>query len=525
MGTTLADNIRAKINQSKSNHGLAIIFGCLSVFAWTLIRFFNRGPNFDQVGQQVLAHQWLHGLHSGSVIGPTNYVLKMLLLYMPLDSVPLSAQLKLVLMTLLVNIATFVLLVYILRRLWLEFYPNLKGSFYLPLVYLSLISGSVYWISFSNSRNLEVASGVFLIYLYIRTQTRPSRLSYAGLIILGGLIFFADPLQIYMTMLPVILFVGIRWVLQRDQQQLVVLIRLIGCAVISILLARFLTKTVEVIWNVSFISTNRSVSFSLSSLKLTIEQMARLYAGGFEGGRIREALDLLIVAGGTVGAGYYAWRKPKARWLLSLGAIVWIVDLGVYIISGQAQQTDTNRYLIMTVPMFILALAVILYYLPSTKTRMSIVVFIVLFNSLTLAGGFAKAWDPHFSYNNHDRAVISYFKAHKYSYGYASIGTAVSSDYLSNWRVNLLPLGCDPDYTLKKTTLFFDKAGFEVAKGSSPESLVPIVLDGKDIQINSSVCGIGQIERQLGASQKTDHLNDGSTVLIYKAARLQNLRS
>src|SRR5207237_524728 len=101
MDSILPDSIKAKIRHPRSSHWLTIVFGCLIISAWTLIRFFNRGPNFDQVGQQALAHQWLHGLHSGSVIGPTNYVLKMFFVYTPLDFVPLPAQFKLVFMTLL----------------------------------------------------------------------------------------------------------------------------------------------------------------------------------------------------------------------------------------------------------------------------------------------------------------------------------------------------------------------------------------------------------------------------------------
>ena len=291
MNLSILKNLKPRASSLWSSQWLSIATGSLIVSIWTLIRFFNHSPNFDQVGQQVLAHQWLHGLHSGSVIGPTNYVLKMLFLYIPLDLVPLPAQFKLIFMTLLVNIATFVLLSYILQSLFREFNFKPKNSFYLPLVYLALISGSVYWISFSNSRNLEVVGGVFLIYRYIRTQANPSMLNYSLLIVLGGLLFFADPLQIYMTLLPAIIFVGLRAASKKDRRQLTVLARLIFCAGLSILLARAITLAVESVWNVSFIHTKQSLGLSSSSIKSSAEQMARLYAGGYEGGRLREALN------------------------------------------------------------------------------------------------------------------------------------------------------------------------------------------------------------------------------------------
>ena len=524
MDFILAANTRIRRFYQKHSYLVVLVFGCLIISAWTLIRFFTSGPNFDQIGQQVLAHQWLHGVHSGSVIGPTNYVLKMLFLYMPLDFVSLPAQLKLVLMTIFVNLLTFVLLAFVLKRLWLEFFPGVKNSFYLPLIYLSLIGGSVYWISFTNSRNLEVVGGVYLIYLYIRAQAHPSRLYYGLIVLLGSLLFFADPLQIYMSLLPAALFMGLRWFTKKDREQLATLVKILGCGVISIFIAHLLTRLVASTWHISFIETGRVLNFSASSIKQAAEQMARLYAGGFEGGRVREAFDLLVVAGGVASAAYYAWRQPKSRRILSLVAIVWVCNLVVYMVSGQAQQTGTNRYLIMTVPAFILGLAAVLQYLPRKKIVTYTLATLILFNTVSLGAAFAHAWNPHFTNNNHERSAISYFKSHHYNYGYASIGTALSSDYLSNWKVNVLPLGCDPGQVLKKTNLFFDKGAFNIAKQYSANTIVPIVLDGNTIKINQDACGLPQIEQQLGHEQSLDHLSDGSVVLLYQAADFNNLR-
>jgi len=139
----------------------------------------------------------------------------------------------------------------------------------------------------------------------------------------------------------------------------------------------------------------------------------------------------------------------------------------------------------------------------------------LLFNFLTLASTFATTWNPGFSHNNHDRSAITYLLSHKYSYGYASISTALSSDYLSKWKANLLPLGCDPGSTLKMTNLFFDKSAFMSSHQPAKNTLVPIVLDEDNITISPSVCSADQIKRQLGPWERIDYLSDGSMVLLY----------
>lgn len=521
MPSTLRGSIRT--NSFLHRPWLSVVFGSAVVSLWTLLRFFNQGPNFDQVGQQVLAHQWLHGLHTGSVIGPTNYIFKMLILYMPMDSINLPAQLKLIAMTLLINLVTFLLIVYVLQKIWEEFYPAVKSSFYTALIYLSLIAGSVFWISFTNSRNLEVVGGLYLIYLCIRAYTHPSRLYYGLIVAIGAVLFFSDPLQIYMSLLPVQIFIFLRLLRSRDQRQLITFLKILGCSLVAILLSRLLARVASTTWNIAFTSTSQSPKLSVPSIKLAIEQMARLYAGGYEAGRIREVLDLFVALGSLVGAIYVYLRQLKARGLISLIATIWAVDLAVYIISGQSLQSGTNRYLVMTVPFFVLLLAIILYYLPKKKLFLYSVGAILLFNFVTLVSAFNHAWNPHFTNNNHERSAINYLDQHHYKYGYGSIGTALASDYLSNQKVKFLPLGCEPNQTLKKTTLFFDKASFEVSKQQSSGGLVPVVLDGNIIKINQAACAPDQIRIQLGRESSIDHLSDGSTVMLYKAYQLDNL--
>jgi hypothetical protein len=527
MASIWIDNIRAKANSPQVKLPAALVFGCLIVCSWTLIRFFDQSANFDQVGQLSLAHQWLHGEHIGSVIGPTNYILKIIFLYIPFDFIPLSAQLKLIILTLLVNIATFLLIFIGLKKIWQEFYKNqyCVTNLYFPLIYLALISGSVFWISFTNSRNLEVAAGVFLIYLYLRAQSNPTKLNFGLSILLGSVLFFADPLQIYMTALPIVIFMVWRYIQKRNNRNLKVLVGLFLSIDASVLISKFLVRLVEHLASVSFVANSQSPSFNLSSLKSAAEQAARLYAGGYEGGRFREAINLLVLGSTIMLAGYVAWRYKKSRPILALCVAISVVDMVIYIVSGQAQQSDTNRYLIMTVPAFLLALGTVLYHLHGARLRSLIIGIVVALGTLTLGSAFTRAWSPSMTVNGHDRAAIEYLSDHHYDYGYASINTALASNYLSNWKVNLLPLGCDPDLILKKTTLFFDKSAFQVSSQPGPDNLIPLILDKDNITIAPTTCTIEDIKKQLGPWQTVDHLSDQSLVLLYNANQLKALRN
>ena len=139
---------------------LTLITGSFFICCWTIVRFFIKSSNFDLVGQQVLARQWMQGFHSGAIVGPTNHILKIIFIYIPMNLLPGSARIKLIIMTLLINVITYILLILILEKLWLEFYPKISKSFYIVALWMALIAGSMYWISFSNSRNIEIVGGL-----------------------------------------------------------------------------------------------------------------------------------------------------------------------------------------------------------------------------------------------------------------------------------------------------------------------------------------------------------------------------
>lgn len=500
-----------------------------AISAWTLIRFFDRPLNFDIVGQQILAHQWSHGIHSGATVGPTNYILKMLLLYIPAEWLHLSAWTRLIGLTLLINIATLILIAWLITKI-LRFFL-IKAEDFVPhsVLYIASISGSIFWISYANSRNLEVAGGLGIAYLCLLLSRQASWKLMAGLIGLSTLVFFADPLQVYMSLLPALAWVLYDWFVSgRGRKKFINLVRIFSLSLVGLLLARMLTHAASHIWNVAIASPVRPAglpplaqipSYAVSTTK----QFARLYSGGRELGHIVEAVNLIFVLAIILTAFYLAYKNAKIRPLVIFVGLFWVIDMTVFIASSQASQPDTNRYLIMTMPGFALATSLVLMKIRKTSIAFLTVAGVVLANIIALSVATVSNWDHAFSKDQHYVSAYSYLKSRNYRYGYAGMNTAMAGYYLSDYGQLLLPLGCQPDATLRQADLFFDSAEFSNARAAKTQT-VPVIFDGPSITNNPSICTTENLKRQIGAPDHTDRLSDGSQVLIYNSSQLQPLK-
>ena len=131
-----------RVNKSSIAYGLTCIF----VIIWTLLWFLKRPAIYDLVTQQLVAREWVHGNFNPIVLGKTHYLFKTIFMYMPLEILPGSPKLKLILLTLVINILTFTLIAILVKKILLEFRIN-SDNVSLAMLWLSLIAGSVFWIS------------------------------------------------------------------------------------------------------------------------------------------------------------------------------------------------------------------------------------------------------------------------------------------------------------------------------------------------------------------------------------------
>lgn len=506
---------------------VTLVLGSVFISTWTLLRFFSKPTIFDLVGQQVLAHQWLSGVHEGAIIGPTNYILKMLLLYMPLDAMDVSQRAKLIWLTVVINIATFVLILVLLEKIWQLFNEKIPLAFYAMMLWFALAAGSIFWIQFSNSRNLEVAGGLLLAYILLRMRTAASYKLTVLLGVLAGLVFFADPLQLYMTALPVTVFVIADIVFSKSKNVARKIAAIVGALVGGIIISRLITKLVETLFKPEFlvVANQRTHSILVTIVDSVVpftKQALRMYSGGYELGRFAEAVTLLFVALVAVLGCYYAWKQLISRKFVSLISIVWIVNVGVYVLSGQALQGGTSRYLIMTAPFFVLFATMVIATKSRIKRYVLIITAIVLaINTVSLGIALFRAWDIHFTQDTHTNAAVQFMKSGNFRYGFASMDVALPANYLSNGAAHLLPIQCEPDGVLAPAYLFFDKAYYTNLR-SSIQTETPFILDGDMIKNYPNSCDKNTIKSKLGDWISETQLSDGSTVLLYDSARIQS---
>lgn len=493
------------------------------VTIWTLLRFFTQQTIFDLVSQQVVVHQWLQGVVTPAHMGQTAYVLKMLLLYVPLDLLPGSPRLKLILITIAINVATFVLLGLVAEKILQEFGIRTRQMFYAALLWVAVIAGSVFWIEFANSRNLEVVGGMYWVYLCLRYLRKPNVALAIGMVAFGGVLFFEDPLQLYMIATPMLLYAGI--VAARKRQYRRAGTALLGITTGAYLLARLLFIVAGQVLKLSFTDTGQASAPPLSlawlahSLVGLAQASVSLFSGAADAGHFRMITNISILAVILTAVVYTFVRQLVPQRLILLGACVTIVDALVYIASGQAVQgAATSRYLIMLAPILILTTAAVpiprRWRLPIGATA----AVLMAFNMAVLSMSLGTHWNTSFPRDAHLESVYRYLRSHPTPYAYASIDTSMPVLYFHTVPAEqLLPIGCLAGRAVQ--THFSMNTTFRESPGS-PGAPAAIILDGSTIANAPNVCTAATLAKQFGPPSAVQRTDDGSLVMLYTQSQI-----
>lgn len=509
-------------------HARQICFtlGSLFISLWTLLRFFSVGSTFDLVGQQLLTRQWLDGSSSHAVVGTTNYLWKMVLFYAPLDMLPGSPRIKLTILTVIVNILTFILLAIVLEKILREIGLKITPFFYGALLWLTLIAGSVFWIQFTNSRNLEVVGGAFLIYLSIRIIKEFSWKRVIGATLFVAVLFFSDPIQLYMTAIPIVIFALIYT--YKKSASFSNVIWLLTILLSGFLGAKAIALLASHLFSIQFSKgpglgaiTDYTVSNWIHNAAYTGKSFIQLYEGGHELGRLVQIINLCLLA--VISLYFFAFLLKKKHSYMQVAYLVlsvFTIDAIVYLFSGQAFTGGTSRYLIMTVPMMLVIFGIV-GTLKLNKTLTILLVFAILANVALLVSSTSKAWSIRSQPDQHLLSTLHFLNQNQYIYAFASMDSSIPISYYYKPQTILLPLSCDG--LLGKSYLFFDKSVFTQAQATQ-SNLVPIILDGDTIRNYPNTCTQDSIFKQIGRPTKIEHTENGSTVLLYRPADLVALQ-
>jgi len=454
---------------------------------------------------------------SHAVVGTTNYLWKMLIFYAPTDILPGSPRIKLIVLTILINILTFILLVLVLEKLCTEIGIKVSSYFYAGLIWLTLIAGSVFWVQFTNSRNLEVVGGVYLIYLGIKLIHKLTTKLAVGTLLLASILFFSDPIQVYMTAVPLLIYAYVQsYSTKVNIQRPAWLTAILSIAYLA---SKVITLAATHIFSLQFTRapglatiTTYSLSSWFHNILDTGKSFIQLYDGGHELGRVVQLLDLLLVGLSIIYFIIWALKKRSLRKVMWLVSIVFVIDAVVYMASGQSYTGGTSRYLIMTVPMLIIIFGAV-GTLRLLRVFLALAVFAIFINGLVLTSTTIKAWGTRFTGDQHLVSAVKYLNQQRYPYAYASMDTAIPTSYYYNPRTTVLPLSCF-NGVLARAYLFYGKEVFIKAE-STPTSLVPIILDGGSIRNYPNTCTKYDVIKQFGNPAGIQSTSYGDEVLLY----------
>lgn len=494
---------------------------------WTTFRFITNGANFDVVGQVGLVGQWMYGLHDGATLGATNYVLKMPLYALAHLVDFISPHAWLYILALAFNLATFGLFYSLGKRFLATL--GVKHFLYwrLGVVWLALIAGRVLWVDYANSRNLEIVGGFAVLYLACTLLQKVSVHRALLLTSVGGLIFFADPLQMYVIGGAILLYAGLGWLNQARHGDL--LPKPHAITIVATLAGVILTKALAVIavtiLPVTFLRPPASPKLTgLHNLLPSLEGIGHATLRIFDLDFLAKPLGMVTLrhAIALILLGSMLWllmkhvHSMRRAGALLLLCVIFTSYVG-YIVSGQADQLGTERY-IVHVP-FTLALLFGLAgnRISPAKARGTVLVWGIcaLLGAGLLGGALVRAWPQRFAVDAPMVALAKFAQRSPADLIISGRQTAIPANYYVGYEKKVAPVICTSQDEIKLDNLFYDQASWQAINKQG--STVHIVVQPGGLYSEGSACDVQDIVSQLGKPISVGHDAIG-TVLAYQAS-------
>ncbi len=491
-----------------------------------MLRFASERSIFDLVGQQVLAQSFLRDGFLDASVGATHYLVKLFLVYIPFGISSLDPRWSLIIMTLLINIAAYIAIFFAIKSILRTFDLLRPKIFYVAMVWLAASAGSIFWIEFANSRNLEVAVGLWTIVLGLNFIKNPNVRRGVMWLSIATLAFFMDPLQIYMTGLPLAIYLIVVELLPRLanswKKHVGSVIAILGgayvCSKVILAIVVATTGTVVISDSSSALGTSNIIMHLSGAIKGLVIADVRLVAGVVgDGGRLRQGLALLAVLFALFVWVAYAVRKKVSRKLVAFVLIFSCVIQGIYFLSGQSLNGDTSRYLIMFAPILVLVIS----SLPMTRLSRAALLMIAIFVTVTglfLSLSLLRAWPERFTKDRPLATVAEFIQGESQTRFYASMDTALPVTYYYP-STTILPLRCSPS-GLERSATFYPKGSFDTYQSKS-RAQVGIIFDAEgNITNHPNVCNKDDVIKRFGQPQQIQMIAGGQLILFYDAGRV-----
>ncbi|RWZ78388.1 MAG: hypothetical protein EOT05_01340 [Candidatus Microsaccharimonas sossegonensis] len=509
---------------------ITLIPGILLIACWTVVRFWSSKTIFDLIGQQVLAQTLLKDGSMDGTVGATNYILKLFFVYIPFESLHIDPRLGLILMTLLINIASFLLIVFAIRSIARTLNVFHKGMFVVAMIWFASLAGSILWIEFANSRNIEIAAGLWLVAIGLKLRGTIRLSLVIGFLAVTVTAFFMDPLQIYMTALPLLIFCTITASIRVYRHTECNILKRTGwialLLIVGYVLAKALLAGVEAVTGIRVID-GQSSYLGITNLTQLIDGLKglgkaniRLFSGYVDdGGRLRQ---IVALAGAlwvtTVWIISAIKKKIPVEFALFVTIFITFIE-AIYLLSGQSLTGDTSRYLVMVIPVFILLIASLSSRDNMKRLAAFALAVVVIYNTITLGGLLLVASRSAYSQDEPLSQIAALVINNKDVTFYGSMDTALPTMYYYP-DTAVLPLSCS-DMKLARARMFYPNSSFDKYQAISTKFKAVILDNGKVITNYPSICGEKSVKKQLGTPIRQSMTSNDFTVLYYPSNSFQ----
>lgn len=508
--------------------------GSVIVAVWTLLRHITNGINFDVVGQIGVAAQWLHGLHEGAIFGATNYLIKMPL-YMLVNTVhALPPTTRLLVLALLCSVGAYLLIYLLLRKIVRLYGVQDFTMLNLGMLWLATIAGRVFWTDYANSRNLEVAGGLAVLYLTLRIVERGvSWRSALGLVAVSALVFFADPLQLYIIGVGLGIACVALAVRNKGEKRWRTLLSG-GALFVGMLLSRVLLWLSTVVLPVSYLSPPKTtLALDVSTMTALFQNTLTSTLRIFDINVFSKALSInsLRQVGGMVlftAAVYVLIRYRTSPPKLAARFVCWLIvwNYIVYIASGSALAAATERYLIM-VPLLVVLLFGLYGGLKQPvqlRGFSSLWIIVAATSAMLLFGAVIMQWPHRYKLDQPMLGVATFARSHTYDFIIVSRALAVPGNYYAGYDKTIVPAVCVDNMHIATSNLFYDHAAYAGKLGQT-KGTVAVILPDDGITSDPFHCSTETILEQLGSPSRVVTDPAIGTVYEYSATSpvLRNL--
>lgn len=504
--------------------------GAALLSIWTVLRHITNGINMDVTGQIGLVAQWSSGLRGGAELGPTNYVIKMPLYWLMNHATFFSPRLRLLLLALICNLAAFALIYWLGSKLLKQQKIKNDTLWRIAIMWLGLLGGRVFWADYANSRNLEIAGGLAVVYLVLITVQNLSWPKLMGLAALASLVFFADPLEMYLLLPPLVVY-GLTMAWQQKTKTPL----LVGVGLLAGLLGAKLLKQLTVwLLPIHFAQLPRiQMVPNWATLKQIVGGVSnstlRLFDMNFAGralgpNTVRQLISAFIVGGIIIFLAQH-WRgiKSPIKWLL-LGIIIW--NYAVYVASGNAIFAMTERYIVWVAISLLLLIGLAGDALKKQRRMQISWLALMAVSGILLVGALVISWPQRFSKDvpTFDTAQLAQSK--QYDYAIASWQLAVPANYFAGYNVTpILPVVCKDGQHITLRDMFYDADAW--AKLGQSNSKVALLLPDAGIDSGPIHCSKENILTQLSNPVPVGRLPSVGSIyeLRGNSTALQTLRT